>query len=55
MVGARARASAPALIRAQNLNNKLNIAIIGSGGRGASNLESVTSENIVALCVVNAL
>jgi hypothetical protein len=45
---------APALLRGQNLNNKLNIAIIGSGGRGASNLESVSSENIVALCDVNA-
>jgi predicted dehydrogenase len=45
---------APAFLRAQNLNNKLNIAIIGSGGRGGSNLESVSSENIVALCDVNS-
>jgi hypothetical protein len=27
--------------------------IIGAGGRGGSNLESVSSENIVALCDVN--
>lgn len=47
-------ASAPALLRAQNLNNKLNIAIIGAGGRGASNTGSVASENIVALCDVNS-
>lgn len=30
--------AAPAFLRGQNLNNKLNIAIIGSGGRGAGNL-----------------
>ncbi|MGI8966617.1 MAG: Gfo/Idh/MocA family oxidoreductase, partial [Limisphaerales bacterium] len=32
---------------------KLDIAVIGSGGRGASNLGDVSSENIVALCDVN--
>ncbi len=31
-------------------NNKLNIAGIGVGGRGASDIEGVSSENIVALC-----
>src|SRR5262249_46547293 len=46
--------AAPALLRGQNLNDKLNIAIIGSGGRGGANLQSVSSENIVALCDVNA-
>ncbi len=45
--------TAPNILRGQNLNNKLNIAIIGSGGRGGSNLSSVASENIVALCDVN--
>ncbi len=45
--------SAPAFLRGKNLNEKLNIAIIGSSGRGASNLQSVGSENIVALCDVN--
>ena len=39
--------------RAQSPNNKLNIAIIGCGGRGAGNLGEVSSENIVALCDVN--
>ena len=29
---------APAFLRGQNLNNKLNIAIIGAGGRGGGNL-----------------
>jgi predicted dehydrogenase len=46
-------AGAPALLRGQNLNDKLNIAIIGAGGRGAANLKGVRSENIVALCDVN--
>ncbi len=44
---------APAFLRGRNLNDKLNIAVIGTGGRGGSNLESVSSENIVALCDVN--
>src|SRR5262245_26360369 len=44
---------APAFLRGKNLNEKLNIAVTGSGGRGASNLQSVGSENIVALCDVN--
>ncbi len=34
-------------------NDKLNIAVIGVGGRGAANLDGVKSENIVALCDVN--
>jgi len=44
----------PGFIRAENLVDKLNIAIIGSGGRGAANMGSVASENIVALCDVSA-
>ncbi|MBW8039456.1 MAG: Gfo/Idh/MocA family oxidoreductase [Planctomycetes bacterium] len=35
-------------------NEKLNIAVIGVAGRGGSNLNNVKSENIVALCDVNA-
>jgi Predicted dehydrogenases and related proteins len=50
---AGAVAAAPALLRARNLNDKLNIAIIGAGGRGAANLKGMASENIVALCDVN--
>src|SRR5688572_28515720 len=48
-------AGAPALLRGQNLNNKLNIAIIGVGGRGGASVSGVRSENIVALCDVNAV
>jgi len=45
--------AAPAFLRGQNLNNKLNIAVIGVGGRGGSNLGDVgKSENIVAICDV---
>ena len=45
----------PGIVRAQNLNSLLNIAVIGTGGRGGSNLEAVQTENIVALCDVNRL
>ncbi|MHB8898241.1 MAG: Gfo/Idh/MocA family protein [Thermoguttaceae bacterium] len=34
-------------------NEKLNLALIGAGGRGAANLEGVQGENIVALCDVD--
>jgi len=34
-------------------NEKLNIAMIGAGGRGRGNLDGVLSENIVALCDVD--
>ena len=46
---------APAFLRGANLNDKLNIAIIGSGGRGGHNALNVASENIVALCDVNEM
>jgi predicted dehydrogenase len=44
--------AAPAVLRARNVNERLNIAMIGVGGRGASNLSGVSAENIVALCDV---
>ena len=34
-------------------NEKLNVAFIGAGGRGASNLKEFTGENIVAFCDVD--
>ncbi len=40
-------------VRAWGANDKLNIAAIGAGGRAASNLRGVASENIVALCDVD--
>jgi predicted dehydrogenase len=45
--------TAPAIVRGRNLNEKLNLAIIGSGGRGAENLRGVKSENIAILCDVS--
>ena len=45
--------SAPAILRGQLGDNKLRIAVIGCGGRGADNLESVSGEHIAAICDVN--
>jgi hypothetical protein len=45
--------AAPAFLHGQNLNTKLNIAIIGAGGRGGGNMGDVgRTENIVAVCDV---
>ena len=41
------------LAQGNSPNEKLNIAVIGCGGRGGSNLNDVKSENIVALCDLN--
>jgi predicted dehydrogenase len=47
----------PTLLRAANLNSKLNIAVIGAGrgGKGASDTDCCSSENIVALCDVDTV
>jgi predicted dehydrogenase len=46
--------AAPAILRAKGVSAKLNVAVIGSGGRGGSNLQAVAAtENIVTLCDVN--
>lgn len=47
-----ASAAAPAVLGAASPNSRLNLAIIGTGGRGAGNLGAVAGENIVALCDV---
>ena len=44
----------PAISRGQNAGQKLRLAIIGCGGRGAGDMAEVMSEEIVALCDVNA-
>jgi predicted dehydrogenase len=53
-VTAAAVLGAPSFLRARNANERLNIAMIGSGGRGAHNLkqDAIAAENIVALCDV---
>ena len=43
----------PAIVSARSPGSKLDIAVIGCGGRGAGNLAEVSGENIVALCDVN--
>ena len=46
--------TAPAVVRAGSLNEKLDIAMIGAGGHGARNLAQVAAmENVVALCDVD--
>jgi predicted dehydrogenase len=39
--------------RAEPANEKLHIAVIGCGNRGAANIRAVSSQNIVALCDVD--
>ncbi|MDF2440553.1 MAG: hypothetical protein JWN98_1537 [Abditibacteriota bacterium] len=44
----------PSGARAQKSpNNKLNIALIGVGGRGLAHYDSLSDENVVALCDIN--
>ena len=43
----------PAILRSQNAGQKLRLAIVGCGGRGAGNMAEVMSGEIVALCDVN--
>ncbi len=52
-VGAGAVLVAPAILRAQSPGSKLNIAVIGAGGKGASDTDHCASENIYALCDVD--
>jgi predicted dehydrogenase len=46
--------AAPAMLRSQSPNSKLNIAMIGVGGQANSNYSGLKSENIVALCDVDS-
>lgn len=55
---ATAAATSPFLLlptgaRAKSANDRLNIACIGAGGQAASDIDNVSSENIVALCDVD--
>jgi predicted dehydrogenase len=43
----------PAFVRSRAPSDKLNVAVIGCGGRGGANLGGVLGENVVALCDVN--
>jgi len=46
---------APAILRAQQPNSKLNVACIGVGGMGAASVSGVSKENVVALCDVDSV
>ena len=46
-------AGRPDPVNAGSPNEKLDIACVGAGGRGAGNIEGVKGENIVALCDVD--
>jgi predicted dehydrogenase len=48
-----ALAGAPALVSSKSPNEKLNVVVIGCGGRGGGNLQEVLGENVVALCDVS--
>jgi len=52
-VGLGAALAAPAILQAQSPGKKLNIAVIGAGGKGASDTDHCSSENIYALCDVD--
>src|SRR5262249_58148760 len=41
--------AAPAIVRGRDLNDRLNLAIIGAGGRGADKLRGGPSQNVVVL------
>ena len=43
---------APALVRGQHLNSKLNVACVGIGGKGRGDTDACAGENIVAICYV---
>lgn len=46
--------TAPAIVRGRNLNERMRVAVIGTGGRGAANLQAVEADcDIVALVDVN--
>ena len=48
-----ASALVPSVVRGESPNGKLNMGIIGSGGRGGANLNGVKAENIHTLCDIN--
>lgn len=60
LAGTAAATSAPLLhaplawAEPKSANEKLNIGIIGVAGKGASNIDGVATENIVALCDIDA-
>ena len=50
LVAGAAFLGAPAFVRGQNLNSKLRLAQIGAGGKGSSDTDHCSSEDIAVLC-----
>ncbi len=44
---------APAIAQPGSANDRLNVAVIGTGGRGTGNMNAVSSENFTVVCDVN--
>jgi predicted dehydrogenase len=53
-LGFWAAGTATAQDRTPGANDRLNVAVLGVGGRGRANLDAVRHENVVALCDVDA-
>src|SRR6476619_1055208 len=48
-------AAAPTFVRGRDLNSKIDVAVVGCGGRGGANMKEVAkTEYITAVCDVNA-
>ena len=54
LTASAAALAAPAYLPALGANERLNLAVIGAGGRGAYNMKQLAGENVVALCDVDA-
>src|SRR6476619_4451863 len=49
-------AAAPSFVRGRDLNSKMDVAVVGCGGRGGGNMQEVAkTEYITALCDVNGV
>ncbi len=52
-LGVAAMKTGPAIARTRSANEKLNVAIVGTGGQGGSNVKGMLKENLVAVCDVD--
>ena len=53
--GVAAMKTAPAVARTLSANEKLNVAVVGTGGQGEANFRGMLRENIVAVCDVDTV
>ena len=52
-MGSAAVTGFPSILSSRSPGEKLNVAVVGVGGRGAENLSKMSGENVVAICDVN--